>query len=37
MVFKPFDIDQLLASVKQVLQSHEHVISIDKEEREKKQ
>jgi DNA-binding response OmpR family regulator len=37
VVFKPFDIDQLLTSIKQALQSHEHVISIDKEEREKKQ
>src|SRR2546421_13072779 len=27
VVFKPFDIDHLLASVKQVLQSHEHIIS----------
>jgi DNA-binding response OmpR family regulator len=37
VIFKPFDIDQLLASVKQALESHEHVISIDKEERKKKQ
>ncbi len=37
VIFKPFDIDQLLASIKQVLESHEHVISIDKEERKKKQ
>ncbi len=37
VIFKPFDIDQLLASVKQALQSHEHVISTDREEREKKQ
>ena len=37
VVFKPFDIDHLLASVKQVLQSHEHIISTDREERKKKQ
>ncbi len=37
VVFKPFDIDQLLTSVKQVLESHEHIISTDKEERKKKQ
>jgi DNA-binding response OmpR family regulator len=37
VVFKPFDIDQLLANVKQVLESHEHIISINKEERKKKQ
>ena len=37
VVFKPFDIDQLLASVKQALQSHEHIISTNREERKKKQ
>jgi DNA-binding response OmpR family regulator len=37
VVFKPFDIDQLLANVKQVLESHEHIISTNKEERKKKQ
>ena len=37
VVFKPFDIDHLLANVKQVLQSHEHIISTNKEERKKKQ
>src|SRR6266704_3728748 len=33
VVFKPFDIDHLLTNVKQVLESHEHIISTDKEER----
>jgi DNA-binding response OmpR family regulator len=37
VIFKPFDIDQLLASVKQALESHEHIISTDREERKKKQ
>ncbi len=37
VIFKPFDIDQLLTSIKQALQSHEHVISTDREERKKKQ
>jgi DNA-binding response OmpR family regulator len=32
VVFKPFDIDQLLTSIKQALESHEHVISTNKEE-----
>ncbi|TMD63232.1 MAG: response regulator [Chloroflexi bacterium] len=36
VIFKPFDIDQLLTHVKQLLESHEHISLTDKEERKKK-
>lgn len=36
VVFKPFDIDQLLTHVKQSLESHEHVFPASEEERKKK-
>ena len=38
VVFKPFDIDDLLTNIKQLLlESHEHVSSVIKEERKKQQ
>jgi len=37
VVFKPFDIDDLLTNIKQLLESHEHVSSDSKEERKKHQ
>src|SRR5579859_178818 len=38
VVFKPFDIDDLLTNIKQLLlESHEHVPSVIKEERKKNQ
>ncbi len=37
VVFKPFDIDDLLTNVKQLLESHEHPSSVIKEERKKHQ
>jgi DNA-binding response OmpR family regulator len=36
VVFKPFDIDQLLTHVKQLLETHEHISSASDEERKKK-
>ena len=36
VVYKPFDIDDLLTNVKQLLESHEHVSSVVKKERKKK-
>jgi len=36
VVFKPFDIDHLLTNIKQLVDSHEQVSSITKEERKKK-
>jgi DNA-binding response OmpR family regulator len=36
VVYKPFDIDELLTTVKQLLESHEHVSSVVKKERKKK-
>lgn len=36
VVFKPFDIDQLLTHIKQSLESHEHISFNSKEERKKK-
>ena len=36
VVFKPFDIDHLLTNIKQLVDSHEQVSSIIKEERKKK-
>jgi DNA-binding response OmpR family regulator len=36
VVFKPFDIDQLLTHVKQLLETHEHISSASEEERKKK-
>ena len=37
VVYKPFEIDDLLANVKQLLESHEHISSVIKEERKKHQ
>ena len=37
VVYKPFDIDDLLTNVKQLLESHEHASSVIKEERKKNQ
>ena len=37
VVFKPFDIDDLLTNIKQLLESHEHASSVIKEERKKNQ
>ena len=37
VVFKPFDIDHLLTNIRQLVDSHEHVSSITKEEGKKKQ
>lgn len=37
VVFKPFDIDHLLANINQLLYSHEHVSSINEKEGKKKQ
>ena len=37
VVHKPFEIDDLLTNVKQLLESHEHVSSLVKEERKKHQ
>jgi DNA-binding response OmpR family regulator len=37
VVFKTFDIDDLLTNVKQLLESHEHASSVIKEERRKNQ
>jgi DNA-binding response OmpR family regulator len=37
VVFKPFDIDDLLTNVKQLLESHEHASSVIKDERKKNQ
>jgi response regulator RpfG family c-di-GMP phosphodiesterase len=37
VVYKPFEIDDLLANVKQLLGSQEHVSSVIKEERKKHQ
>jgi DNA-binding response OmpR family regulator len=36
VVFKPFDIDHLIANVKQLLESHEHFSSEAREEKRKK-
>jgi DNA-binding response OmpR family regulator len=36
VVYKPFEIDDLMANVKQLLGSHEHISSIIEEERKKK-
>ncbi len=36
VVFKPFDIDHLLTNIKQLVDSHEQVSSITKEEGKKK-
>jgi len=36
VVYKPFDIDDLLTNVKQLLESQEHISSVIEEEREKK-
>ena len=36
VVFKPFDIDHLLTNIRQLVDSHEHVSSITKEEGKKK-
>ncbi len=35
VVYKPFDLDLLITHVKQLLESHEHVSSVIKEERKK--
>ncbi len=37
VVYKPFDIGDLLTNVKQLLESHEHISSVVKEERKKHQ
>ncbi|GAC1385704.1 MAG: response regulator [Ktedonobacteraceae bacterium] len=37
VVFKPFDIDDLLTNIKQLLESHEHASSVIKDERKKNQ
>ena len=37
VVYKPFDIDDLLTNIKQLLESHEHISSVIKEERKKQQ
>ena len=37
VIYKPFEIDDLLANVKQLLRSHEHISSVIKEERKKHQ
>jgi DNA-binding response OmpR family regulator len=37
VVYKPFEIDDLIANVKQLLGSHEHISSVIEEERKKKQ
>ena len=36
VVYKPFEIDDLMANVKQLLGSHEHISSVIEEERKKK-
>ena len=36
VIFKPFDIDHLITSVKQLLESHEHFASKVEEEKRKK-
>ena len=36
VVYKPFEIDDLMANVKQLLESHEHISSVIEEERKKK-
>jgi DNA-binding response OmpR family regulator len=36
VVYKPFEIDDLLTNVKQLLESHEHISSVIEEERKKK-
>ena len=36
VVYKPFDIDDLLTNIEQLLESHEHVSSVVKKERKKK-
>jgi DNA-binding response OmpR family regulator len=36
VVYKPFDIDDLLANVKQLLETHEHLSSVIEQERKKK-
>ena len=36
VVYKPFEIDDLMANVKQLLESHEHISSVIEEERRKK-
>ena len=36
LVYKPFDIDLLIANVKQLLESHEHISSVIEPKREKK-
>jgi DNA-binding response OmpR family regulator len=36
VVYKPFDIDNLLANVKQLLGTSEHISSVIEEKREKK-
>jgi DNA-binding response OmpR family regulator len=36
VLFKPFDIDQLIANVKELLESHEHPSSVIEKERKKK-
>jgi DNA-binding response OmpR family regulator len=35
VVYKPFDLDHLITNVKQLLESHEHVSSVIKQERKK--
>jgi DNA-binding response OmpR family regulator len=37
VVYKPFEIEDLIANVKQLLESHEHISSVVKEERKKHQ
>jgi DNA-binding response OmpR family regulator len=37
VVFKPFEIDDLLTNIEQLLESHEHVSSVIKEERKQQQ
>ena len=37
VVYKPFDIDDLLTNIEQLLESHEHTSSVVKEERKKRQ
>ena len=36
VVYKPFEIDDLIANVKQLLRSHEHISSVIEEERKKR-
>ena len=37
LIYKPFDIDHLMTSVKRLLETHEHISSAIEEERKKKQ